>query len=61
MFLLCVRATHIPVGDDQLQHLELTRDIARSFNSLYQNDFFPEPRPLLTKGIVDDAVIIRIA
>lgn len=48
MFLLC-RATHVPVGDDQLQHLELARDIARSFNSTY-GETFPEPKPLL--GII---------
>jgi hypothetical protein len=38
------------VGDDQLQHLELTRDIARSFNSLYGTEIFPEPQPILTQG-----------
>ena len=41
---LC-RATHVPVGDDQLQHLELARDIARSFNNTY-GETFPEPKPL---------------
>lgn len=35
------------MGEDQLQHLELTRDIARSFNSTYGNATFPEPKPLL--------------
>ena len=45
-----IRATHIPVGDDQLQHLELTREIARSFNSLYKEGFFPKPQPILSKG-----------
>lgn len=42
------RATHVPVGDDQLQHLELTRDIARSFNSTF-GETFPEPKPLLNE------------
>ena len=42
----CVRATHVPVGDDQLQHLELARDLARSFNRTYE-PVFPEPQPLL--------------
>lgn len=37
----------VPVGEDQLPHLELTREIARRFNYLY-GDFFPEPRALLT-------------
>ncbi len=37
----------MPVGEDQLQHLELTRDIARSFNSTY-GATFPEPKPLLS-------------
>ena len=41
------RATHVPVGDDQLQHLELARDVARSFNSQYMVEFFPDPIPLL--------------
>lgn len=40
------RATHVPVGDDQLQHLELARDIAKSFNSHY-GFTFPDPQPLL--------------
>lgn len=37
----------VPVGEDQLPHLELTREIARRFNYLY-GDFFPEPKALLT-------------
>ena len=39
-------ATHVPVGEDQLQHLELARDIARSFNSRH-GALFQEPLPLL--------------
>lgn len=46
VFLFACRATHVPVGDDQLQHLELARDIARSFNSTY-GETFPEPKPVL--------------
>jgi tryptophanyl-tRNA synthetase len=38
----------VPVGEDQLPHLELTREIVRRFNSLYKADIFPEPKPLLT-------------
>ncbi len=37
----------MPVGEDQLQHLELSRDISRSFNSRYEVALFPEPHPLL--------------
>ena len=40
-------ATHVPVGDDQKQHLELTRDIAQKFNNDFKVDFFPLPEPLI--------------
>ena len=43
--ILAYRATHVPVGEDQKQHLELTRDIAQAFNSDYEVDFFPLPEP----------------
>ena len=43
--ILAYRATHVPVGEDQKQHLELTRDIAQAFNSTYGFDFFPLPKP----------------
>ena len=43
--ILTYRATHVPVGEDQKQHLELTRDIAQAFNSIYEKDFFPLPKP----------------
>ena len=43
--ILAYKATHVPVGEDQKQHLELTRDIAQSFNSTYEVDFFPLPEP----------------
>ena len=47
--ILLYRATHVPVGDDQKQHIELTRDIASSFNSMFTNDeeedFFCLPEP----------------
>ena len=39
------RATHVPVGKDQEQHLELTRVFARRFNNMYGVDFFPESVP----------------
>ena len=43
--ILVYRATHVPVGEDQKQHLELTRDIAQAFNSFYKKDLFPLPKP----------------
>lgn len=42
------RAYNVPVGMDQLPHLELTREIIRKFHHLYKNEIFPEPEPLLT-------------
>lgn len=45
--ILAYQATHVPVGADQKQHLELTRDIAQKFNSDYGVDFFPEVEPLI--------------
>jgi tryptophanyl-tRNA synthetase len=46
--ILSVGGTLVPVGKDQLAHLEISRDIARRFNHLYQCQLFTEPRPLLT-------------
>lgn len=45
--ILLYRASQVPVGQDQIQHIELTRDIARFFNKRYGN-YFPETKPLLT-------------
>ena len=45
--ILLYKATHVPVGEDQKQHLELTRDIAKAFNSMFETDFFPMPEPLI--------------
>ena len=45
--ILAYKATHVPVGEDQKQHLELTRDIAQKFNSDYGTDYFPIPEPLI--------------
>src|SRR5438093_9397115 len=50
--ILIYKATHVPVGEDQVPHVELTREIARRFNYLYCRDrapVFPEPEALLTK------------
>jgi tryptophanyl-tRNA synthetase len=41
------KATHVPVGEDQKQHVELARDIAGAFNRRYEVDFFPLPEPLI--------------
>lgn len=43
------KANAVPVGIDQLPHIELTREIVRRFNTLYKNNIFPEPEPILTK------------
>ena len=48
--ILLYKAEAVPVGEDQLPHLELTREIARRFNSLYKKEIFPEPKALLTKS-----------
>ena len=45
--ILAYHATHVPVGDDQKQHLELTRDIAIKFNHDYEIDFFPVTEPVI--------------
>ena len=45
--ILAFRATHVPVGEDQKQHLELSRDIAAKFNHDYGREVFPLPEPLI--------------
>jgi len=45
--ILVYHATHVPVGEDQKQHLELTRDIAQKFNNDYGVDFFPLTEPVI--------------
>ncbi|MEE8172094.1 MAG: tryptophan--tRNA ligase [Alphaproteobacteria bacterium] len=45
--ILLYRATHVPVGEDQKQHLELSRDIAGAFNRTYGEDYFPLPEPMI--------------
>ena len=47
--ILAYKATHVPVGEDQKQHLELTRDIATAFNSMFDKEFFPLPEPQIQK------------
>jgi tryptophanyl-tRNA synthetase len=48
--ILLYKAYGVPVGEDQKQHLELTRDIARKFNAAY-GETFPETEPLIEKGV----------
>lgn len=45
--ILIYHATHVPVGEDQKQHVELTRDIAAKFNHDFKTNFFPEPEPII--------------
>ncbi|WP_417795207.1 tryptophan--tRNA ligase [Terasakiella pusilla] len=45
--ILIYKATHVPVGDDQKQHLELARDIAQKFNNDFQKEVFPLPEPMI--------------
>ncbi len=49
--ILLYKATHVPVGEDQKQHLELTRDIAQTFNTMFYNkidkNFFSLPEPII--------------
>ena len=50
--ILLYKATHVPVGADQKQHIELSRDIAQKFNNDFKcKDFFPLPEPLITKNV----------
>ena len=50
--ILLYKATHVPVGADQKQHLELSRDIAQKFNNDFDcKDFFPLPQPLIPKNV----------
>jgi len=48
--ILLYKAHAVPVGEDQLPHLELAREILRRFHSLYKCQLFPEPQPLLTEA-----------
>ena len=45
--ILAYHATHVPVGDDQRQHLELVRDIAQKFNNDFNMDYFPITKPVI--------------
>jgi tryptophanyl-tRNA synthetase len=60
--ILFYDANEVPVGEDQKQHVELTRDIAQRFNALYEVDFFVIPQPIIPEvaarvmGLDDPAV-----
>lgn len=47
--IMALNGAVVPVGVDQLAHLEITRDIARRFNNIYKTDLFNEPKPKLTQ------------
>ncbi|RJR29441.1 tryptophan--tRNA ligase [Candidatus Microgenomates bacterium] len=47
--ILAYKPFGVPVGEDQRQHIELTRDIAERFNKSYKNEVFPLPEPLISK------------
>ena len=49
--ILVYKATHVPVGEDQKQHLELCRDIATKFNNDYDSNFFVIPEPIIPKFV----------
>jgi len=49
--ILLYKSTHVPVGADQKQHLELCRDIAQKFNSDFKKNVFPLPEPLIQENI----------
>ena len=56
--ILVYHATHVPVGEDQKQHLELTRDIATKFNHDYGVDFFPLTEPVI-EGVATRVMSLR--
>jgi tryptophanyl-tRNA synthetase len=48
--ILLYKAKFVPVGEDQVQHIELAREIVRKFNSRFNTDIFPEPAEILSKA-----------
>lgn len=56
--ILAYHGTMVPVGEDQKQHVELTRDIAAKFNHDYKVDFFPLPEPLI-EGVATRVMSLR--
>jgi tryptophanyl-tRNA synthetase len=57
--ILLYRATHVPVGEDQKQHIELTRDIALKFNTDFDTDVFVVPEPFIGGGTAARVMSLR--
>ena len=57
--ILLYRATHVPVGEDQKQHIELTRDIALKFNTDFDTDLFVVPDPYIGGGTAARVMSLR--
>ncbi len=57
--ILLYKATHVPVGEDQKQHIELTRDIALKFNADYDVDLFVAPEPFIGGGTAARVMSLR--
>jgi tryptophanyl-tRNA synthetase len=57
--ILLYQATHVPVGEDQKQHIELTRDIALKFNADYDTDLFVVPEPFIGGGTAARVMSLR--
>ena len=57
--VLLYRATHVPVGEDQKQHLELARDIAIKFNTDYDRELFVPPEPYIPSGAAARIMSLR--
>ena len=57
--VLLYRATHVPVGEDQKQHIELARDIALSFNNAYDTELFLPPQPYIGGGTAARVMSLR--
>jgi tryptophanyl-tRNA synthetase len=57
--ILLYRATHVPVGEDQKQHIELTRDIAIKFNTDFNTDLFVVPEPFIGGGTAARVMSLR--
>jgi tryptophanyl-tRNA synthetase len=57
--ILLYKATHVPVGEDQKQHIELTRDIALKFNTDYDVDLFVPPEPFIGGGTAARVMSLR--
>jgi tryptophanyl-tRNA synthetase len=57
--ILLYKATHVPVGEDQKQHIELTRDIAMKFNNDFDIDLFVPPEPFIGGGTAARVMSLR--